>query len=132
MKRPFASKFPVADKRFSNIILSILSNPVNPVYIILLHTVSSYKLLKPDFIGSNRRGGRLDGSGLVGAGDSTFCPVVLRGAGRDRKEDYNRKLIRIKQVSPLGAHAPRERTRLACEVLPSQTAIPSACEVLPH
>lgn len=63
---------------------------------------NSYRkyMLKPDFIGSNRGGSLLCGSVLAGAGDSTFCPVVLWGAGRDRKQDYNRKLIRSKRCAP--------------------------------
>lgn len=55
-------------------------------------------MLKPDFIGSNRGGCQLSGSVLAGAGDSTFNPVSLWGAGRDRKADYNRKLIRSKTL----------------------------------
>lgn len=56
-------------------------------------------MLKPDFIGSNRGGCQLSGSVLAGAGDSTFNPVSLWGAGRDRKADYNRKLIRSKTLN---------------------------------
>lgn len=71
---------------------------------------NSYRkyMLKPDFIGSNRGGCQLSGSVLAGAGDSTFSPVSLWGAGRDRKVDYNRKLIRSKRCARApGAHAPR-------------------------